>query len=138
MSLPGNRATKPLCNKLGQLLASAALGGGAGAGASAGEGAGAGEVAGAVGGAGGEDCAGVPTTELAYSSTFKTPISLPRSLQQETRRLLPHQAELLQAEGAPLGSLRPRVSVIVNCDVRDAGPSRDNAVGALCLVGARA
>ena len=54
MSLPGNRATKSLCNKLGQLLASAALGGGAGAGASAsaGEGAGAGEVAGAVGGAG--------------------------------------------------------------------------------------
>ena len=62
--MPGNRATKSLCNKLGQLLASAALGGGAGAGASAsaGEGAGAGEVAGAVGGAGGEDCAGVPTT----------------------------------------------------------------------------
>jgi hypothetical protein len=59
-------------------------------------------------------------------------------LQQETRRLLPHQAELLQAEGAPLSSLRPRVSVIVNCDVRDAGPVRDNAVGALCLVGARA
>jgi len=114
-------------------------GAGAGAGARAAEGAGAGEVAGAgSGGAGGVDCVIRPTTDLVYSSAFKTVISLPRPLQQETRRLLPHQAELLQAEGAPLGSLRPRVSVIVNCDVRDAGPSRDNAVGALCLVGARA